>query len=1216
MKINQLFVNDVTRKIPPVVYFHDTTQERILSEVNEYIITGGQPVDHPEYDRHSIHEQLVLLLTAINGALDIPGGPTLPTCWISGFYGSGKSSFAKLLGLALNREGLPDGRSMGAALLDRDTSPRKPVLEAAWNTLLEKINPIATIFDVGSDAKNGEHIHAAVIRNVQKRLGYCHTRPAVADAEISLEADGHWEKFITLAEETLNIPWSQAKEEQRAHRNFSVVMNKLDPTAYPEPMAWFMAHGGKHQKNHSPEDAVKLIEIMLTHRSPDSHLFIVIDEVSQYVLASKDRVDRLRAFATALGGRLKGKVWLMALGQQKLDQEADNSFLTWAKDRFPPEQRVHLAATNIRDVVHKRLLEKNSKGRETLSELFSAHRADLKMFAYGCNEATPEQFIRAYPLLPKQMNLILEITSALRTRSARAQGDAHNIRGLLQILGDLFRGHKLAEKDVGALITMENLYDLQETALNQETTESMERIAVKCEGEQGAFMLSVAKAVAMLELIQEHTPTTAELVAKGLFDRIDRGDNTERVKSALKELREDNLVGYTNKHGYKLHSSSAEEWARERDGANVPRAAISKELQDTIKYLMANPERPKLMGRPFPWTVLFSDGHRADDVYLNSNRGSADIRVDFREVTLAERTEATWINRSLDQLKDRLVWLSSDTTELKNKLRTYLRSKTMVDRYLPQSGGLQNNKKVLLIQEQTRSSQLREALVKLTSQTWMSGKLYFNGLKITPSERGVNFDSAIKQIAEDSLPTIYSRFSQLQILPSEIEQLLKKEEIAGPSPKFLSGALGLLSREVDGGGYTPTCGGAIPTGILAEIEHEQGMSGDALLGHFTSAPYGYTSNLIKAVTAAMIRGEHITITNEAGHSLTTVIDAGVKELFNQDRAFRASTIFPNDGIVDVTLIDKTAIRRFFSQNVGVKVSREAHAIADAVAVHFPQLSTDLDLVANHITGLPTNTTIPKTLSLYKEALVRCNKSCRQTTELLKILKFNLDSLRDGHDLQKRITAELTLDARRTIGNAANVLNNQLSQLEAEGPLPTNLVPAKLAITEQLTRPEPWQQIISVSDDTQQILDAYKEIRQAKLNEQERLCTEARQTIKRRPGFSKLTGEQSNHVLSPILQAKDDTSADAIAPSLTALTDTFRARLQRKIDEANTRLDDILGESTPVLRCDLSTTLQNREISSESEVDKLVEEIRTRLISTLNQASGEGRVRITWGSKRR
>jgi hypothetical protein len=53
-----------------------------------------------------------------------------------------------------------------------------------------------------------------------------------------------------------------------------------------------------------------------------------------------------------------------------------------------------------------------------------------------------------------------------------------------------------------------------------------------------------------------------------------------------------------------------------------------------------------------------------------------------------------------------------------------------------------------------------------------------------------------------------------------------------------------------------------------------------------------------------------------------------------------------------------------------------------------------------------------------------------------------------------------------------------------------------------------------------------------------------------------------------------------------------------------------------LRCDLSTTLQNREISSESEVDGLVEEIRTRLISTLNQASGEGRVRITWGSKRR
>ncbi len=37
---------------------------------------------------------------------------------------------------------------------------------------------------------------------------------------------------------------------------------------------------------------------------------------------------------------------------EKLDEEADDSFLIWAKDRFPPKLRVHLAPTNIRDVMH------------------------------------------------------------------------------------------------------------------------------------------------------------------------------------------------------------------------------------------------------------------------------------------------------------------------------------------------------------------------------------------------------------------------------------------------------------------------------------------------------------------------------------------------------------------------------------------------------------------------------------------------------------------------------------------------------------------------------------------------------------------------------------------------------------------------------------------------------------------------------------------------
>ena len=64
MLIKDLFVSDVTRDIPPVVYFHDHSPEKLKDEVSEYIITGGWPASHPHHKRvpSGIHEQYVRLL--------------------------------------------------------------------------------------------------------------------------------------------------------------------------------------------------------------------------------------------------------------------------------------------------------------------------------------------------------------------------------------------------------------------------------------------------------------------------------------------------------------------------------------------------------------------------------------------------------------------------------------------------------------------------------------------------------------------------------------------------------------------------------------------------------------------------------------------------------------------------------------------------------------------------------------------------------------------------------------------------------------------------------------------------------------------------------------------------------------------------------------------------------------------------------------------------
>ncbi len=52
---------------------------------------------------------------------------------------------------------------------------------------------------------------------------------------------------------------------------------------------------------------------------------------------------------------------------------------------------------------------------------------DLRLYGYSCDEVTEEDFLEVYPMLPGHVDLLMQITSNLRTRSRRVQGDDHAI---------------------------------------------------------------------------------------------------------------------------------------------------------------------------------------------------------------------------------------------------------------------------------------------------------------------------------------------------------------------------------------------------------------------------------------------------------------------------------------------------------------------------------------------------------------------------------------------------------------------------------------------------------------------------------------------------------------------------------------------------------------------------------------------------------------------
>lgn len=1208
MLIRDLFRSDVTRDIPPVVYFHEQSPEKLAAEVSEYIITGGWPEGHPNHRRvpDGIHEQYVRLLTSIARELDKPGGPELPNAWISGFYGSGKSSFAKLLGLALDGVSLPDGTPLAEAWLARDTSPKADALAKAWRALGQKVDPLAVVFDIGGVARDNEHVHSAAVRQVRRKLGYCSTEPLVADFELRLERDGEWPRFERVAAETLGAQWSTVKDRALAEEDFSLVMSVMDPAKYTDPMSWFTSRGGTHTRSDSPEDAVKAIQDMLGFRRPGATLFLVVDEVSQYVLSQSDRVERLRAFAEQLGARLKGKAWLLALGQQKLEEEADASFLVKTKDRFPPKLRVHLAPTNIRDVVHRRLLQKNDEAVPGLRALFEQHRPDLKLYAYGCESVTPDDFVEVYPMLPGQIDLILQITSALRTRSARAQGDDQAIRGLLQLLGELFRDQKLADMPVGALVTLDQIYEVQHTALDADVQASMSRILSQCVDDRSGLMVRAAKAVALLELIQDSVPTDKKLVAQCLYDRVDRGNHVAAVSEALEELRRRSLLGYSEKQGYKIQSTAGEEWDRERRDIGVPREAISEIVQEGLKWLIAEPESPRMLGRAFRWAGVFSDGRRADDVVLADPRDDAPVRVDFRLLTTDERIASTWVRRSAEaRLLDRLVWLAGDTDPVDHLARDFHRARAMVRKYEPRRESLSLARQFLLQQEKTRVEDFEKTVREGIATAWMAGSMYFRGRRITPQEYGASLKVALPAVANALLPDLFPHFIATQVLPAELLQLVAAD-LSGPSPKFMTGPAGTLGiLDLDRGRYVTTCSGIVPQRIQEYIDAESALSGTALLAHFGGPPYGYTSNVVKACVAGLLRASRVRIQSDGTSEITAVRDAGVLDVFEKDREFRRATILPA-GQDDIGVQARARICAFFEEALGLQLDRDDNVIANAVAHQFPQLARQLRDLEVKFDRLPGSREAPAVFKKLGDALEPCIRQCRETRPTVALVKKHLDVLRDGVQLLRIYDVELTPEAIRAVAAAHDRVSYQAAQLRELGVNATNVEAAATRVVAHLESERPWREIDSLDQDLEEIRAAYVAERQRLLQWQEREAEGARLRIKGRSGFSTLTADQAHHVLRPLEQALSTTDAEAVAPALVDLDDPFQLRLRRAEDVANQKLDAILSEGESALIVMIDLALHNREIVDEAGVEALVSEIRGRL---LDQVRTGARVRL-------
>jgi hypothetical protein len=586
--IGELLNRDLSRKIEEIIQVDQADEQSVHDEITEYVATD------------SIREQYQRLLRTI---ADAPSDPHEGIgIWISGFFGSGKSSFAKYLGYVLQNKKIL-GQQFAVLFKQQIEDQHISELIDLINT---KTPTDVVLFEVAKERdtrKVTERIAELMYTVLLRELGYAEDFD-IAELEIELEAEGKLDRFVQTCKELHGIDWSIVRKGAQRLSRASAVLHKLDSKTFTSADSWAHSQRNRDAAINVSKVVERTFELWGRRRKGKALVFI-IDEVGQHVARSGDKIEDLRATVEEFGKvgknllkqrKIIAPCWIVVTSQEKLEEVVaaiDSKRVELAKlqDRFPNPNRVDLAPSDIREVATKRVLAKNSLADPILKNLFSANsgslNAALKLERTARRADIGEaDFVQFYPYPPHYIDLCIGIMSGIRLQPGAPRHYGGSNRTIIKQAYEMLVSDRtaFARKPVGALVTLDKVFELVEGNLSNERRTDIHQVSerFKSDADDKGWALRVAKVICLLEFIRDLPRTEANLAAF-LVDEVGKPAPVEEVRVAVKRLHDAQFIRSTEE-GWKLQTAQEKSWETERRSYLAPKP---REQNDIRKHVLA-----------------------------------------------------------------------------------------------------------------------------------------------------------------------------------------------------------------------------------------------------------------------------------------------------------------------------------------------------------------------------------------------------------------------------------------------------------------------------------------------------------------------------------------------------------------------------------------------------------------------------------------------------
>jgi len=951
--IRNLIKRDIGVKVEGVVKVYD--RSALASEVREYVVT-----DKIEEELKRIFDTFTLVSETIKRG---GAGRDVMGMWVSGFFGSGKSHFAKVLGYLLQNDVLGDGGVercidvFGKHISDtpRGKDIRRRLGEIKLNT---QIRTFAFEIKSRQSLNNPNSVGEILLSEFYRHIGLAENF-VVARIERRLEQRKLLDKLAKVYEDTFRTPWRSVEgrdDLMTVRRRLSEILPKVDATEYPDERTAKNALTDmfRHEKITAEGIADELVAWVDSQKPLGGrvqHLVFVIDEMGTFIGDSTERIGELNSLAEMIGNKGKGKVWLIVTSQQDLEKVVDRTNFQPAlvgrlNARF--ELKPHLISDEINKVVSERILKKHPSEEAGLRTLYAEHEghiaelANLKASRH-LDSVTEQAFVDAYPFLPHQIRLAQDIFEALS--GFRISG---GVRSMIAVVMEALQD--VADEQLGVIVGFDQVFDAVENDLLSQEYLGASGIRAIYESDERVpgTPVDASRVLKVLWLLQRITwvprvpETLAKLLVRGLStDIAPLRDQVEETLAALQEagyVARDEATGewkFLNERERTIEQA-IQEMVRPGGPKSISIAAVRRTAQQMCKDDVVTKKKLASFAVTYGATkVPFLFGVRLDGEAVETG---PELEVNFTSPLASGRKQALEESRRQNQAggaKGKTAcWVAEAPDNLEGRFKRYeaLVKVTSDKRFTEDSSA---DTQDALSEKRKERDELKTALVKDLERAFLGGTLLYGGQEVN-LDGVADLREPVRTALQSIIPNVYPRFNVADRAFDFAKQL---KALLNPSttnlhkvaPELdLFDTQGSLQREsvlvaqvlevltdLEDEGVAPE------GGRLLDAKDEKGFKG------FSRPPFGWPDELVRLVLAACFRAGAVCLESQTSSGPSSLYDyKGTDELFSKITAFKKSTLRVAETSLTVDQI-KRASKALIAMGVN-GTPESGNAIASAV----------------------------------------------------------------------------------------------------------------------------------------------------------------------------------------------------------------------------------------------------------------------------------------------